>query len=129
MNGAALQAKIAKALAKLGATHKTVYLRTVSVTGGNSVLGIGQTKSNSDTELDPQPAVTMVDSWEIANSGGLLQLGDYKFTMAGTVEEATLRGSLVVYGEDVLKVISYKPSVINGTVVAWEVLARTVKGV
>jgi hypothetical protein len=128
MDGTALQAKIAKTLKKLGATHKTVYLRTVSVSGGNTVLGLGQTKSNSDTELDPQPAVTLVDAWDIANSGGLLLLGDYKLTLAGTVEEATLRGSLIVYGEDVLKMISYKPSVLDGTVVAWEVVARAVKG-
>lgn len=129
MTGLQLQAKVAKALAKVNATARQVSLRVATTSGGNAVLGIGQTVTNVDTLLVPQPAVEHVSSDDVAGSGGLLQFGDYRMTIAGTVTEATLAQSQILYGSDVLKIIDTKPAAFGGVVAAWEIVARTVKAV
>jgi hypothetical protein len=126
-SGASIQGKVAKVLARVNATSREVSFRTVSTTGGNALLGLGTTVSSSDTVCDPQPAVDVLRTDEIANSGGFLQMGDYKLLFAGSVEEATLTSSMILYGSEVLKIVQYVPVPIDGTVVAWEVIARAVK--
>lgn len=127
MTGLQLQAKVAKALAKVNATSRQVSLRTVTTTGGNAVLGVGQTVTNLDTVMDPQPAVEQIKVDDVASSGGLLQFGDYRITLSGTYDEATLRNCELLYGTDVLKIIDLNPAVYGGVVAAWQVVARAVK--
>lgn len=78
--------------------------------------------------MDPQPALTFVRGEMVARSGGLYQLGDYDITIAGTVSEATLKSSTILYGTEELKIIEYVPSTFQGVVAAWQVVARASKG-
>jgi hypothetical protein len=126
-SGSSIQSKISKTLERLNATSRLVYLRSVSSSGGNSLLGLGQSVSSSDTLAEPQPAVDLMTTHEIAVSGNFFQMGDYKMIFAGTIEESTWQTNLIVYGEEVLKIVRYDPQTIYGTVAAWEVVARAVK--
>jgi hypothetical protein len=125
--GAGIQSKIASVLSKVQGTSRVVKFRDSRPTGGNALLGVGQTVTNHDVDITPQPTVELMTPEDIAASGALLQLGDYRFIFDGAITEATLKNSNVVYGTDVLKVVSYNPQVIFGTIVAWTVIARTVK--
>jgi hypothetical protein len=126
-SGASIQAKITAVLQKLNATHRLVYFRTVNTSGGNSLLGLGESVANSDTEASPQPAVQTLSTDEIATSGGLLMQGDYRMIFSGAELEETLKTSLIVYGEEVLRIVKYTPAAIFGTVAAWDVIARSIK--
>lgn len=126
-SGQALQGRIGKLLKRLNVTHRTVKLRDVSTSGGNSLLGIGGTVSTTDTVVDPQPVVSLAEAQVIANSGGLYQLGDYEILFSGTIAETTLRNRLVVYGDEVLRIIHIEPVVFGGVVVVWRVMTRTAK--
>lgn len=126
-SGAVIQAKIAKVLTKVGATYRVVTFRDSHPVGGNALLGVGQTTITNDVAIDPQPAVETLSVEEVASGGALLQLGDYRFVFSGTVPEAQIKTSNIVYGSDILKIVSYKPAVLFGTVIAWEVIARTIK--
>lgn len=126
-SGAAIRSKIARALGRLNVTSRTVMLRSVMSSGGNPVLGLGQSVSSTDVVVDPQPAVELIAAEEVAAAKSLLQLGDYRLTFAGTLTENTLKNSEILYGTDVLKVIRYDPIAIDGTVVAWSVIARVAK--
>jgi hypothetical protein len=127
VNGSVVQSKIAKVLKRLGATSRVVQFRSMTATGGNATLGLGRTVTSADTPVDPQPAVELVKLEEIAGGGSLLQLGDYRITFAGSVPESTLTSSEILYGTDILKVVSYEPVPLNGVIVCWRVIARTVK--
>ena len=126
-SGKALQSRIGKLIKRLNVTHRTVKLRDVSTSGGNSLLGLGGTVSTTDTVVDPQPTVSLADAQTIANSGGLYQLGDYEMLFAGTIPEATLKNRLVVYGDEVLRIVNIDPVVFGGVVVVWKVMTRTAK--
>jgi hypothetical protein len=127
MNGLAVQNKIANVLRRLNATARVVYFRSVDASGGNATLGLDRIVINTDTEIDPQPAVEVLTVEEVAAAGGKLQLGDYRLTMAGTVDEVTLQTNDIMYGTDVLKIIDYRPHALAGVVISWTVIARTVK--
>jgi hypothetical protein len=114
-------------LRKVNATAKPVQFRHVSMTGGNATLGIGGTTQVDDVDVDPQPAVEKISAVEVAGSAGVLQLGDYRMTFAGTVDEATLQNDVILYGSDILKIKSYDPQPYQGVVIAWVVIARAVK--
>jgi hypothetical protein len=126
-SGLAVRAKIRSALRKLSATSRPVYFRTRTVTGGNQLLGIGSTVTVSDALVDPQPAVELLSAEQIAASGGLYQAGDYGLVFDGSIAESTFQTKQLVYGSDVLAIVRYEPAVINGTVVAWTITARSVK--
>lgn len=126
-NGKSLQTRIGSLLGRLGATSRPVSLRTVAKTGGNALLGIGGTTTTTDTLCDPQPTLELLDATIVGNSGGLYQLGDYSLMFSGSVSEATIRTSLIVYGDEVLKIIKMDPVAMNGVVVVWQVTARSIK--
>lgn len=125
--GKALQNRVGALLKRLNATSRVVKLRNVTTSGGNTVLGIGGTVTTTDTVADPQPAVELLDADVISNSNGLYQVGDYRFFFSGAIPEATLRNRLIVYGDEILKVIRFDPVSLGGVVVVWEVTARTIK--
>jgi hypothetical protein len=114
-------------LRKANATARPVKFRHVETTGGNATLGLGAATTVVDTDVDPQPAVEKVAAVEVAGSAGVLQLGDYRMTFAGTVDEATLQNDVILYGSDILKIKSYDPQPFQGVVIAWVVIARAVK--
>jgi hypothetical protein len=128
-SGTKLRATIAAKLAGLSATPRVVQFRQQTRTGGNSRLGIGGSVSVTDTLADPQPAVQMVKSTDILASGSnLIQPGDWEFLFAGTLPEATIRQSQILFGDtEVLNIVHYEPYALNNLVVAWRVIGRTVR--
>jgi hypothetical protein len=125
-SGQSVQTKVAKVLARLQPTSRTVSFREIAQTGGNRVLGLGTTVTSTDVVVDPQPSVEILRTDEIADSSGFLQMGDYKILFAGTVAESTFKTNMIIYGDEVLKVVQYIPIALDKTVVAWEVMARAV---
>lgn len=123
--GTAIRAKIANALGRVQATPFEVKLRSVVRTGGNALLGIGETATATDVVVSPQPSVRQMTSEEIASSGGLLQAGDYRFVFSGDLERSTLATHQIVYGDKLLSITRVRESVLFGTVVAWIVTARS----
>ena len=126
-SGAALLSKVSSILKRTNVTSREVSFRTVQTSGGNALLGLGQSVTSLDLPVDPPPVVMLLKPEEVAAGGSLLQLGDYSMLFAGSVSEETLKTSEIVYGSDVLKIISYEPIVFDGIVVAWNVIARTSK--
>lgn len=128
-SGASVKASVKRALAKLNATQAVWQFRLVTHSGGNSRLGIFTgTTTTTDTAIDPQPAEQLLKAEDVATSGGLFAMGDYKLTLHGDVDETLLRTQLMVRGSDVCRIVSYHPAgVLNGVVVAWEVIARVAK--
>jgi hypothetical protein len=129
MDGISLQNKISKVIGTVHATIRPVKFRIVTKTGGNPLLGTGQTLVNVDTLVEPQPVVEYVKEEEVAGGMGLIQLGDYRFTFDGKVTETTLKTAQILYGTDVLKILSFQPAAFDSVTAAWQVLARTVKAV
>lgn len=111
----------------MNATSRPVQFRQVIKTGGDPLLGIGETITNVDTPVSPQPAVSLVSEDEVAASGGLTQLGDYIMIFSGGEPESTFQSRLILYGDDVLKVERYEPFALDGKVVGWRVLARAIQ--
>ncbi len=126
ITGAAFRAKVTKLLTDVQATERVVQFREVTRTGGNALLGIGGTVTNTDTAIVPQPAVSQVTAEEIAGGSGLIQPGDWKFIFDSQVPEATLRNRLILFGDEVLQIVRIKPYPFQGAPVAWSVIARTV---
>jgi hypothetical protein len=125
--GSNLQKKVSALLKRLDASARVVSLRQVTTTGGNTLLGIGGRVTTTDTVCDPQPVVTLLDADIVAHSGGIYQVGDYELMFAGDIPEATLKSRLIVYGDEVLKIVKMDPVAMNGIVAVWKVTARTVK--
>jgi hypothetical protein len=126
--GAQLQSKIKAVLAKLQATPRVVKFRQLTRTGGNTRLGIGGSVAYTDTLADPQPAAQMVKAEELANSTSLVQPGDWEFTFAGSIDESMFRDKQILFGDtEVLNIVQYEPYAMNGIIVGWRVIARTVK--
>lgn len=127
-SGAQLQSKIKAVLAKLQATPRTVKFRELIRTGGNPRLGIGGTVTYVDTLADPQPAAQLVKGEQLANTTSLVQPGDWEFTFAGSIDESMFRDKQILFGDtEVLNIVQYEPYAMNGIVVGWSVIARTVK--
>jgi hypothetical protein len=82
--------------------------------------------SSDDVVCDPQPVVELIAASDVADSAGTLQLGDYRLIFSGAVPEDTLKTGMLVYGDEVLKIIKYEPFAFDQTVAAWQVTARAV---
>lgn len=127
-NGLSIQAKVANVLRRLKPAAKTWYFREVTISGGNPRLGIHTSTSVTDTVMDPPPAEEVIADEVVATSSGLYMAGDYKLTIAGSIDESLLRNRLLVRGTDVLRIVRYRPAgTIDGVVIVWEVIARTAK--
>lgn len=124
--GEQLRAKAKALLAKNEATPRTVYFREVTQVGGNPKLGIGGTVVNTDTLVDPQPVALKVTAQEIADSNGYLGPGDWRFIFSGDTPEATLKSHFILFGDEVLNIVQITPYAKNKTIVAWDVIGRTV---
>lgn len=125
--GASLLKKVSAVLAKTHVTSRVVKFRTVLSRDGNALLGIGVTRANLDEDIVPQPVVEFISPEEVAFGGSLLQVGDYRMLFDGNVLESSLETCDILYGNDLLKIVSHNPIVYGGVVVGWQVLARTVK--
>jgi hypothetical protein len=123
-SGPGLKAKANGLLKRFNATDRVVKLRQITKSGGNSRLGIGETTTVTDTALDPPPAVSLVEHHMVRVSGSLFQQGDYQFIISGDYTESRLRNSLIVYGDDLMKIIHIEPYAMTGVVVVWRVIAR-----
>lgn len=127
INGAAIQAKVKAALAKLNATSEVWKFRQVIHSGGKSRLGLHDSTDVIDIELDTPPAEETVSAEDVANSNGLVIAGDLRLTIAGDVDKETLRTHLMVRGDDVYRIVDYRPFAIDRTVVGWQVIVRMAK--
>ena len=125
-NGRSLQRKIGGLIRKFQVVDRVVQLRTISQTGGNQLLGLGGTVQTTDVVLDPQPIVNYADAEMVAQSNGLYRIGDYELTLSGTVTEEQLKSSVILYGEEQLKIVSLDRAIMTGVVVVWKLVARTV---
>jgi len=125
--GAQVRAKIKAVLADLRASSRTVKFREVTYVGGNSMLGVGGTATETLTVVTPVPAVETVTAEEVNSSGGLLQPSDYRLTFDGTIAEANFRTKQLVYGDEVLNIVHFEPYTLRGVIVAWGVIGRTVR--
>jgi hypothetical protein len=126
-SGLALRNKVAQVMKRLHATSRVVKLRVASASGGNDLLGLGQSQTVQDTVVDPQPTVNLLTADDIATSGGVYILGDYQFLFTGSIAESTLRKSHILYGDEVLRIVELEAIAMGGVVVAWRVVARSLK--
>lgn len=126
-SGSTLKSKVAQILAKTHVTSREVRLRSVERSGGDAVLGIGQYHTLSDEPVSPQPVVERIRSLEFANANSLAQVGDYRIFFDASISETSLQDKEIVYGSDVLKIVSFDPVVFDATIVGWQVIARTAK--
>lgn len=126
-SGVGLATKVNALLRRFNATSRVVKLRKVTQTGGNPRLGIGGAVIAEDMVLDPQPTVSLVQPQTVGVSGGLYQLGDYQLTVSSNVTEDDLKTSFILYGDDQLKIVHFDPVTFGGVVVAWNVMARSVR--
>ncbi len=70
-----------------------VFLRTVSSTGGDTLLGLKGTETVTDAEVLPSPLVVNVNERVIAFSNGRLKFGDLKVTFPPDMAIATIEAA------------------------------------
>jgi hypothetical protein len=124
--GAQLQARIKAVLLKLKATPRTVQFRSIERTGGNDLLGLHGTTTETLTAVTAVAAELVVAD-QVNSSGGLLQPGDWRFIFAGDTAEADLRTKQILFGDEVLNIVQIYPYAFDEVMAGWEVIARTVK--
>lgn len=124
--GTSLQTKIAAVLKKLNPKVRPVALRRRTLTGGDGLLGVGQVEAVTDTIVDGA-SVDLLEGDTIATSGGKFLAGDYRFILPGSIAESALRNCQLLYGSDVFNVVTYDPVSLYGTVIIWQIVARTAK--
>lgn len=126
-SGASIQARVSRVLSLAKASAYPVILRKTVIVGGNSLLGVDLETHVVDIAIDPPPVVRRLTADEVATSGGLYQPGDYRLVCPGTISRDTWRNSLLLYGDQILQIKRVDESVIDGTVVAWQVTARSLQ--
>lgn len=85
----------------VNASEHRVYLRTVTETGGDVLLGLRGTQTVTDVEVLPKPFVTNVSFDEIQVSGGKLHAGDWAilFPPTGFTKAQVEASQVIVDGE------------------------------
>jgi hypothetical protein len=126
-NGMSIQSRIARALGTVRASAFPVIMRKTASVSGNTLLGIGVETQFVDILIEPSPSVRRVTADEVATSGGFYQPGDYVLICPGSIPRDQWRNSLLLYGDEILQIKRVDESVIDGTVVAWTVTARSIK--
>lgn len=128
-----MRAKAEGLLRKFQATSQVVKLRRNLQTGGSALLDIGGVNTEEDTVVEPQPVVTVVTNLfghhatMLGAAGVLAQMGDYLIIFSGGIDEDIIKSSVIVYGDEILKMIAIEPVAMSGIVVIWKIVARAVK--
>lgn len=131
----ALIKRISKAIKKVGPLSRTSYLRTVTLSGGDALIGRGNAVSNSDVKFDPQPYYRQLGHRQaMYMSTASLQLvaDDYKFTFPVTqVSQASFQGVNVFIvlkdgnGEERLRILYIATEDFGGKDLIINVFARS----
>lgn len=133
---ASIIAKVSRALTQVGPMARTSYFRVTTVTGGDTLTGVGLTIETADTEYSPQPFYKQLNKHEAMYlSGGSLQLvaDDYKFIFpVGQATKAMFQATNIQLilkdqnGYEGLKIIYIDSPMFGGSDVAITVFARSV---
>jgi hypothetical protein len=96
----ALRRQIECAMRTLGGAARTVVLRSVSETGGDTLLGVRGTETVTEVTVTPSPFVTNVSYQEVELSQGRLTDGDFSILMppTGYTKEQIEAGTIIVDG-------------------------------
>lgn len=139
-------AKVDSVLRKFAPLERTAYKRTITRTGGNSLLGRPGAVAVSDVAFDPQPIVTMIGRESV--SGGHTQVehilkstgsqstaDEYRILFSANSYSRTElenKDILIVLkdasgNEEVLIILDVEPISMNGTDISYTVYARSTK--
>jgi hypothetical protein len=142
----AILTRVNTVMRKFAPLERTVYKRTITRTGGNSLIGRPGAVAVSDVLFDPQPVVSMIgrDSVSgghtkvehILNPGGTQSTADeYKILFSANAysrTELANKDILIVLkdasgNEEVLIILDVEPISMNGTDIVYTVYARSTK--
>lgn len=88
-----IKAKITEAMRLVSCSTEPVFLREISVTGGDVLLGIKGSETIVDTEVEPRPCVTNISERQIAFSNGRLLFGDQKILFPPGITRAEIESA------------------------------------
>lgn len=91
-----IKAQITEGMRHLALSADAVFLRTVSATGADTLLGLKGTETVTDTEVLLRPMVTNVSERKVAFSNGRLLFGDRSVVFPPGVTEAQLKAVTAV---------------------------------
>jgi hypothetical protein len=132
----ALISKLDGVLKKYNLTDRTVYKRTVTRSGGDTVTGKGVVTVNTDVVLSPQPAVRQLSQMDMYTGvAAMAQIGDSVCTVSPTAvtrTELLNKNLLFVFkdasdNEEECFIVGFIPSALNGVDVAFDVVVRSKK--
>jgi hypothetical protein len=128
-SAAAIISKLDKALAKYNITDRVVYKRLFSREGGDPLIGRPGSVTATDTKLSPQPAVLPPTGNHplLLNASNVLRIGDCILQVSPTaISKSDLENKemMLVFKdgdkEEEFSIVSYFPTVLNGTVVLYD---------
>lgn len=122
MEADAIARQVSLGLTALVPSDNPVFLRSVSATGNDPLLGIRGTEMVVDIEVTPRPAVADVSMREVALSNGRLVEGDLRLFAAAS--PILTEGMIMVCGGIEYRAVSVDPTRIGGRVVAQTVTLR-----
>jgi hypothetical protein len=147
MNAATITAKINRIATKYGPFElRTVYKRTVSESGGNTLIDRGVTQTFVDVAFSPQPlfkraTVSPSDGPpattvrpEILAGTNVVVPGDYEFLFTPqqmTTAAVASKANIIVLkdgsgNEEQLQIVTYKAIILNGTEIGTSAVYRSV---
>lgn len=136
--------KLNAALQRTQPFDRTVYLRTVTISGGDPLIGRPGSVQNTDTLITPQPFVERLGRERIPGGhayaqtlthGSAMQLADdYNIICSSTaITRSQLEQSSTFFvfkdangGEEVLSLIDFETASLNTTDIMFTVYARSV---
>lgn len=137
--------KMNATLTKVAPQAKLVYLRTITRSAGDALIGRGQALTVVDTLLDPQPYYSSLGRERVPGgiahfeqvenaSGSASVADDYRILMSVTcVPLATFSSpdNVLVFrdatGDEVLRFLDAEPYVLNGIEIGYTAYFRSVK--
>jgi hypothetical protein len=135
MNPASLRAKFDAALNKVGPPLRTAYMRTITVTGGDALIG-RQTSTTTDVLLNPQPLYTEQKVAGVLSNGMQVEAGDYHFLISGnsmTLPQLMNKSTRLVLkdptntqADQAFVITMYKVPSFGGQALGFSVIARSV---
>jgi len=144
-NPTTILAKLDKALRTYAPVDKLVYKRVYTKTGGDALIGRGQTTTSTDTLLDPQPMYRRMTRYPVGPSaraeliitGGETSLGN-SFSMMFSATAMPLSdlenpNLIIVFkdtagNEELFRVTDFEPTGFQGTDVLFIAYIQSLSG-
>jgi hypothetical protein len=142
----AILARVNTVMRKVAPLERTVYKRTITRTGGNSLIGRPGAIVVSDVAFDPQPVATMIGRESVSGghtnvehilqgSGSQGTADEYRILFSANAysrTELANKDILIVLkdasgNEEVLIILDVEPIGMNGTDIVYTVFARSTK--